>query len=141
MKYFTRSFGILVAFATAISVYQPAQSATFRPVAAPIFLSDSNVVQVHGRHCRIIRRHRSRCRSSRSRRNRRVGAGIALGVLGGAIVGGAIARDRARRREVRRGFSRRHINWCYRRYRSYQERSNSWVSNSGRVRQCRSPYY
>ena len=36
--------------------------------------------------------------------------------------------------------SSRHVRWCKNRYRSYNVRSNSWVSYSGRVRKCISPY-
>ncbi len=35
---------------------------------------------------------------------------------------------------------RRHVAWCLDRYRSYNPRSNTWVSNSGDIRQCNSPY-
>lgn len=35
---------------------------------------------------------------------------------------------------------RRHVNWCYNRYRSYDHRTNTFVAYSGRVRDCRSPF-
>ncbi len=38
------------------------------------------------------------------------------------------------------GWSRRHVAWCLDRYRSYNPRTNTWVSYSGEVRQCISPY-
>lgn len=38
------------------------------------------------------------------------------------------------------GGGNRHVAWCEGRYRSYNPRNNTWVSNSGRVRQCISPY-
>lgn len=34
----------------------------------------------------------------------------------------------------------RHVAWCESRYRSYNPRNNTWVSNSGKVKQCNSPY-
>lgn len=37
-------------------------------------------------------------------------------------------------------FSRSHVQWCSDRYRSYDRRSNTWISNSGQRRQCNSPY-
>lgn len=37
--------------------------------------------------------------------------------------------------------SRRHINWCLDRYRSYDPRSNTYVSRDGYERQCRSPFF
>ncbi|MGQ0484416.1 MAG: BA14K family protein [Hyphomicrobiales bacterium] len=36
--------------------------------------------------------------------------------------------------------SSRHVNWCFDNYRSYRPRTNTWVSYSGQVRQCISPY-
>lgn len=34
----------------------------------------------------------------------------------------------------------RHVAWCENRYRSYNPRNNTWISNSGKVKQCNSPY-
>lgn len=34
----------------------------------------------------------------------------------------------------------RHVRWCKNRYKSYKPRSNTWVSYSGKVRECVSPY-
>lgn len=55
-----------------------------------------------------------------------VGVGIALGA--GSAYGGYD------------GYGGRHVAWCLDRYRSYNPRYNTWVSYSGRVRQCISPY-
>lgn len=38
------------------------------------------------------------------------------------------------------GGGNRHVAWCEGRYRSYNARNNTWISNSGKVRQCISPY-
>ena len=38
------------------------------------------------------------------------------------------------------GSSSRHIRWCANRYRSYNVRTNTWVSYSGKIRACISPY-
>ena len=38
------------------------------------------------------------------------------------------------------GLSSRHIRYCLNKYRSYNPRTNLWVSYSGRVKQCYSPY-
>ena len=38
------------------------------------------------------------------------------------------------------GLSRRHILYCLKKYRSYNPHNNTWVSFSGRVKQCYSPY-
>jgi BA14K-like protein len=37
-------------------------------------------------------------------------------------------------------YSQRHVNWCMDRYRSYNVRTNTWLSFSGTYRQCRSPF-
>ena len=39
-----------------------------------------------------------------------------------------------------RGGSSAHVRWCHSRYRSYNPWNNSWVSYSGRVNYCRSPF-
>ena len=38
------------------------------------------------------------------------------------------------------GRASRHVRWCLDHYRSYNPRTNTWVSYSGNVRQCVSPY-
>ena len=38
------------------------------------------------------------------------------------------------------GLSSRHVRYCLNKYQSYNLRNNTWVSFSGQVRQCRSPY-
>jgi hypothetical protein len=38
------------------------------------------------------------------------------------------------------GYGDDHVAWCSNRYRSYNPRRNTWVSYSGHVRQCISPY-
>ena len=38
------------------------------------------------------------------------------------------------------GGSNRHVRWCLNHYRSYNPRNNTWLSYSGHVRQCISPY-
>lgn len=78
-----------------------------------------------------------------------------VGGLVGGVVGGVIGSSHRRRapdvvyvepRRVYREPARvrggnAHVNWCYSRYRSYQARSNTYVSYGGRVKQCYSPYY
>lgn len=55
-----------------------------------------------------------------------VGAGIAIGAAGAY--------------DGYDGYGSRHVEWCLDHYRSYNPRSNTWVSYSGAVRQCISPY-
>ena len=38
------------------------------------------------------------------------------------------------------GYGSNHVEWCLNRYRSYNVRTNTWVSYSGRVHHCVSPY-
>ncbi len=52
-------------------------------------------------------------------------------VIGGAIIGNEIRRAR---------YSNYHVRWCMEQYRSYDARTNTWISNSGQIRQCNSPY-
>ena len=53
------------------------------------------------------------------------------------IIGGSIA---AQNNYDGGGYGGRHVEWCMDRYRSYNPRSNTWVSYSGNVNQCNSPY-
>ena len=57
------------------------------------------------------------------------------------VIGGAFANDRNYYDDDGYdGMSSRHVEWCLDRYRSYNPRTNTWVSYSGVVRQCNSPY-
>lgn len=60
------------------------------------------------------------------------------------IVGGAIAADRAYDDDDYDGggggYGSRHVEWCLDHYRSYNPRTNTWVSYSGNVNECNSPY-
>ena len=71
------------------------------------------------------------------------------GVVGG-VVGGVIGSGRRARRGpgvvyIERGpryrsAGRAHVNWCLRRYRSYNARTDTYISYGGRERFCNSPY-
>ncbi len=54
------------------------------------------------------------------------------------LIGGAYAFGAQNRYYERHGNA--HVEWCLDRYRSYNVRTNTWVSYSGQVRQCISPY-
>ena len=38
------------------------------------------------------------------------------------------------------GLSSRHVRYCLNKYKSYRPRNNTWVSYSGKVKKCYSPY-
>ncbi len=78
-----------------------------------------------------------------------------VGGLVGGVVGGVIGSSRRRSPDVvyveprpvyrepvviHRSAGNAHINWCYNRYRSYDSRSDTYVSYSGRRKYCNSPY-
>ena len=59
------------------------------------------------------------------------------------VIGGAFANDPYYDDDGYEGYggmSSRHVEWCMDRYRSYNPRTNTWVSYSGVVHQCDSPY-
>ncbi len=135
--------GIVGFSATGASAFSPQQ----QPVAQASAASDLMVDVNHrdGRRSKHWthwdrRYHGNRCRSwSNSCRHYHngwyyanpwwalpfVGAGIAIGAGAGGYGD---------------GYSSRHVRWCRDHYRSYRPRNNTWVSNSGRVRECISPY-
>lgn len=77
-------------------------------------------------------------------------AGDAGKFIAGAIIGGAAGaminehhhqtHRRRHHHHARRGGGNRHVRWCYNHYRSYDARSDTYVTYSGRVRRCRSPF-
>ena len=77
---------------------------------------------------------------------RNIGLGILGGIAAGAIIAGSANRghyddDYYEERPVYRpSYRSSHVSWCFNRYRSYDEGSNTYVSYGGRVRNCRSPY-
>jgi hypothetical protein len=63
-----------------------------------------------------------------------VGAAIAGGIIGGAIIGAMTAPRPAY------VYSQAHVRWCYNRYRSYRASDNSFQPINGPRQQCYSPY-
>ena len=62
--------------------------------------------------------------------------------IAGAIIGGAIANQAPapRYRGGYGGYGNAHVEWCYARYRSYQDWDNTFQPYNGPRRQCISPY-
>lgn len=132
----------LVGLSSGASAF-PAQNLPVAEPAASTLLTDVRTKYERNRVTRYDRhRHGMRCGSWSNRCRYRhggyyyenqwwlfpmVGAGIALGAAG-AYAGG------------HDGYGSRHVAWCLDRYRSYNPRYNTWVSYSGNVRQCISPY-
>jgi hypothetical protein len=56
------------------------------------------------------------------------------------IVGGSLAANNYNDDYVDEDYDSSHVEWCLDHYRSYNPRTNTWVSYSGEVRECRSPY-
>jgi len=85
-----------------------------------------------------------------ARRRHYGGGAVAAGVVGGLILGAAIADSNRRYYPRRRYYQPRrvyrsyggnaHINWCYRKYRSYRAYDNTFQPYRGGRRYCRSPY-
>ena len=59
-------------------------------------------------------------------------------IIGGGIAANNYDDDYDDEIDVASGSS--HVEWCLDRYRSYNPRTNTWVSYSGEVRECNSPY-
>ncbi len=65
-----------------------------------------------------------------------IAGGIAAGIIGTAIVAGERRRNRERR-SYRASSWERHVARCYRAYRSYNERTDTYITHSGYERICR----
>ncbi|TDH38162.1 BA14K family protein [Pseudohoeflea suaedae] len=68
-------------------------------------------------------------------------AAAALGIVGGMIIGNAIANQPAQQPVYTGGgSSNAHVAWCLNRYRSYDIPSDTYMSHSGYRKYCNSPY-
>ena len=106
----------------------------------------SDVVQIDHKR-RGFHRHNNRgyYNGHRGHRNKRPGyrrhngfwfppAAFSFGII--------IDQPRRGRSNVRPGYTNpQHVNWCDRKYRSYDRRSNTFQPYNGPRRECRSPYY
>lgn len=64
--------------------------------------------------------------------------GAALGLIGGMIIGSAIAN--AQQQPVYVGNGNAHVAWCLDHYMTYDIPSDTYMSNSGYRKYCNSPY-
>ncbi|MAY61341.1 MAG: hypothetical protein CML29_03945 [Rhizobiales bacterium] len=67
-------------------------------------------------------------------------AAAALGIVGGMIVGSAIANQQQQQPVYAGGNSNAHVAWCLDRYRSYDIPTDTYMSHSGYRKYCNSPY-
>jgi hypothetical protein len=68
-----------------------------------------------------------------------IGFGYGLG-YGSGYYGGGYYNNGYYNGGYNRGYGSRHVAWCLNHYRSYNPRTNTWVSYSGRIHRCHSPY-
>lgn len=69
------------------------------------------------------------------KRERWIAGGIAAGIVGTAIVAGAARRHREE--EYANSRWERHVDRCYRAYRSYDEETDTYIDFNGNERRCR----
>ncbi len=69
------------------------------------------------------------------KRERWIAGGVAAGIVTGAIIANSRNRDYDDDREVSRW--ERHVDRCYRAYRSYDEETDTYIDRRGRERRCR----
>ncbi|MCC2608739.1 BA14K family protein [Neorhizobium petrolearium] len=132
---------VAAAFAVALTSLTPARSFQTQPI--PGISNSTTITQVQYRDRRDWHRDRDRYgwyNGHRGYRDRRPGYRYHNGFwfplaafATGAIIGGAIANDRA-------GYSSRHVAWCESRYRTYRAYDNTYVPRVGVRAQCISPY-
>lgn len=84
-------------------------------------------------------KYRNHPRWKRRSHHRHRGGDWIVPFIGGAIIGGILSE--ATRPTVRHYRGDPHVAWCYRRYRSYRERDNSFQPYHGPRKPCISPYY
>jgi hypothetical protein len=137
------AFGILVASASGVTaaLASPTLAMTGGPAApgADSLLQEAKVnVTIginqgynrsrHGRRCNF--RHDD-CRNYYRGSYYQNPWWLIPGIVGGNLIQNEIRDSR---------YANNHVRWCQDRYRSYNIRTNTWLSYSGQYRQCNSPY-
>ena len=72
-------------------------------------------------------------RSFRSRRGRNIGIGLASGFLVGSIL-------YSQRKHYSHSALRKHVHWCTKKYKTYNVRSDTFISYKHGKKRCNSPY-
>ena len=85
-------------------------------------------------------RDRNWDRSRRHHRNRRWDRGVTVFPVPVPVYRDYYADDYYDDEYEVRGLSDAHVRWCYKHYRSYRLRDNTFKPNRGPRRECRSPY-
>ncbi|MCT7375034.1 BA14K family protein [Chelativorans salis] len=117
----------------------PAISAPVYPAPLATPASGKLIEEVNHRH-RYYARDYHRYRKHRHR-SRRGNAGAFLGGLAaGAILGGLLSQSSRAAPVYRYRTSDPHVQWCLRRYRSYDVRTDTFQPYSGPRKYCNSPY-
>ena len=141
----TQRLSALFAFVLAFAVAVPAVAAPVRPVVTAPTVSGLDVTPVGQRYKRRhyeYRRHHDYYRPHVYRHRHNDFGPIVGGLVAGAIIGGIIASQQPHYRTYRRTYYHRsaHVDWCFRRYRSYDVRSDTFQPYHGPRRYCNSPY-
>jgi hypothetical protein len=143
-RIFSAGLALILSLSFTMTSALPSMAGSLRPSVPAVAEAQADHVQVGQRHRRYdrhrhyrndYRRHHHRPHARYHRRN---DAGpIIGGLVAGAIIGGIIA---GQPRHHYRGHRSAHVDWCLRRYRSYDVYSNTFQPYHGRRRACHSPY-
>lgn len=129
----------VMAFSIAGTPAAPAISAPMFqvPLAAPA--NGKLIEEVNHRRRMFKKRYHRRFKHRHRRGDSDVGAFIG-GLAAGAILGGLLTSPRSYAAPVYRYRGDPHVQWCLRRYRSYDVRTDTFQPYHGPRRYCNSPY-
>ena len=142
-RIFSAGLALVLSLSFTAASAVPSMAGSLRPSIPAVAAAQSDVVEVGHRHRRYDRHHHHRYEYRRHHRphvryHRRDNVGpIIGGLVTGVIIGGIIA---SQPRHHYHGHRSAHVDWCLRRYRSYDVHSNTFQPYHGPRRACRSPY-
>lgn len=103
-----------------------------------------SVEQVQSRGRGFRGRGFSRGRGFRSRgrgfRGRNIGIGIGAGILTGVVVGSVLKSGRGHHGHSGNVALRKHVAWCAKRYKTYNARTDTFISYKHGKKRCNSPF-